>query len=122
MGRSGAALSSVVAGANTSIEIDAQDEPTLYAGFWSPSSQQTRLVEWSAWVEGGGLDGEEAFAQLQTVDGLSWIALSWEDSPDFEFEHITEGTFPWGDWRLQQGAVRDENGEWIVRPGECAEA
>lgn len=109
------AFACVSEGQCSSIQIEGCGASPFLAGLYRPGFAGQVLADWCASAEGQGLNAEELFEELRSVDELGYVALFMEDSPDFDAKHITEFTFPWTDWRLVVGAVRA--GEWIVRRG-----
>ncbi len=111
------ALASLVEGHSGSVQVQSRGLGSLLAGVYRPSFANERLADWSASVEGEALDAESAFNDLQAVKGLTYVTLSQDECLDFDAAHVTEGNFPWSDWRLQAGAVRDRKGLWVIRRG-----
>lgn len=110
-----AALSSVVDGTNGSVQIEGKGGSVLLAGIYRPGFANSNPADWSGSAEGLTSNAEALFEELQTINRLGYVALSEDESPNFDADHITEKTFPWSDWRLIAGAVRAESGKWIVR-------
>jgi hypothetical protein len=48
---------------------------------------------------------------------LDFVSISVEEGVELPQGRVTAATFPWEDWRLVVGAVRDEEGEWVIREG-----
>jgi hypothetical protein len=109
------ALGLVADGRCGSVQVEGCGAVPILAGLYRPRFAEQPLADWSASAEGLGVNAEAAFEELQRMDGLAYIALSNEESPEFGAEHVTLETFPWADWRLVAGAVRAKGGEWIVR-------
>jgi hypothetical protein len=110
----GEALEAMASGNASSVQMHGDDTRPFVASLYCPRFAGDLLADWSGSIE--GLDRMEAtFEQLQGVEGLRYIALSVEESPDFETQHVTQKTFPWEDWRLVAGAVRGDDGPWLVR-------
>ncbi len=101
-------------GATSSVQVTGTAPVDLVASVFRPAFAGGTLAVWSGYGEGTEV-GESSFTRLHKVDGLSYIALSLEDSPDFESSQITDENFPWSDWRLIAGAVRDRTGQWLTR-------
>ena len=40
--------------------------------------------------------------------------------PNAQEPHVTSETFPWSDWRLIAGAVRTDDGQWLMRCGPAS--
>jgi len=109
-----AALATLAEGRNASIQIQSKAS-SLLAGIYRPGFAQERLLDWSASVEGEDFDADSAFDEIQSVDGLTYVALSKDECLDFDVEHVTRNNFPWSDWRLKAGAARDDQGIWVTR-------
>lgn len=109
------ALASISDGSCSSVQVEGRETSPVIAGLYRPSFAGNLLADWSASAEALGSNAEALFEELQSVDGLGYIALFKEESADFDTERLTEETFPWSDWRLIAGAVRASDGEWIVR-------
>lgn len=110
-----AALRTLAEGRNGSVQVQSTEEGLLCAGIYRPAFANSQLEDWSASAEGRNFDAESAFDEMQSINGLTYVALFYEDSPDFNTDHITARTFPWADSRLLAGAVSTEDGEWLVR-------
>jgi len=108
------ALVKLAEGCASSIQLEGFGESPFLAGLYRPCFGGQILRDWSASAEGGNLRIGIVFEELQSIDGLEYIAIFKDESPEFDSYHITEKTFPWSDWRLVAGAVR-RNKEWIVR-------
>lgn len=75
--------------------------------------------DWTGYAEGSEEEIHLSdFETLLTVEGLSYVGISLDESPDFNVPHVTAATFPWDHWLLLAGAARDEVGEWIIRQNE----
>lgn len=108
------ALDSLVDGRNSSVQVEAVDGGLHVVTIYPPQFLGDPLQEWSGNVECSD-NVIPMFDRLQKIDGLGYVALSKEDSPDFVTEHVTDVTFPWEDWRLKTGAVRGSDGKWVRR-------
>lgn len=86
----------------------------VIAGVCCPKFADGVLEDWSAWVEGVGAKAELGFDRLLRIDGLKFVCVSVDDSPEFNSKHITKETFPWSYWRLVVAAVRCSDGAWHV--------
>ncbi len=109
------ALTSLAEGHSGSVQIESQDRTSLLAGVYRPRFAKERLADWSVSAEGESFDAESAFDRVRVFSGLTYVALSRDECVDFDVEHVTEGNFPWSDWKLLAGAVRDAQGNWITR-------
>lgn len=113
------ALKTFGEGRHCSVQIQGTQGSTLLGGIYRPCFANGELADWSGSVEGLDEDAaERAFLELQSAEGIGYVALGGDESPDFLAEHITVDTFPWRDWRLLAGAVRNEDGQWTVRQSE----
>lgn len=110
-----AALGSLADGRSGSVQIESQDRASLLAGVYRPSFANEPLADWSASAEGEGFNAELAFNDVLAINGLTYVALSHDECLDFDAAHVTKDNFPWSDWRLQVGAVRDNKGTWVIR-------
>jgi len=108
------ALESFANGSVSSVQVHGEGIGTFVGGVYGPGFAGGVLEDWSGSVEGLAIEHTN-FDELQSIDGLSYIALSIEESPDFDVPHVTKETFPWSDWRLVGGAVREEDGQWSIR-------
>lgn len=106
------ALQSFANGSISSVQVHGEGAGTFVGGVYGPRFSGGVLEDWSGAVEGAE---PATFDELRSIDGLSYVALSIEESPDFDFPHVTNETFPWSDWRLVAGAVRAGDGEWSIR-------
>jgi hypothetical protein len=107
------ALKSFVKGDIRSVQVHG-DPGTFFGGVYGPRFGDVVLEDWSGSVEGVEI-GSSTFEELQSIGGVSYVALSLEECPDFEVPHVTTETFPWSDWRLVVGAVRGDDGRWTIR-------
>jgi hypothetical protein len=108
------ALESFVNGKVRSVQFFGDEFSKFFGGAFCPRFSGETLEDWSGYVEGLTVE-DTSFDELRSIDGLSYIALSIEESPDFDFPQVTNETFPWSDWRLVAGAVLAEDGQWLVR-------
>jgi hypothetical protein len=108
------ALESFVNGNVRSVQFFGDESRKLFGGAFCPRFSGGALEDWSGYVEGLTIE-DTSFDELRSIDGLSYVALSIEESPDLDFPHVTNETFPWSDWRLVAGAVLAEDGQWSVR-------
>lgn len=110
-----AAVFALETGQYSSVQVEGSKAGSLLAGIYCPHFARGRLADWLAWVEGESLDAGAALESVLAVDGVTYVAISREESPDFDVDRITEQTFPWGDWRLSVGGVRTAGGSWLIR-------
>lgn len=108
------AMMSFANGTVSSVQVHGEGASTFVGGVYCPRFAGGALEDWSGYVEGLAIDGAN-FDELRTINGLSYVALSIEESPDFDFARVTSETFPWSDWRLVAGAVRADDGQWSIR-------
>lgn len=109
------ALACLSDGRCRSIQIEGRGTSRFFGGLYRPRFEGERLADWHASLEGQDDCIEELFRELQGIKELGYIAISRDESVDFDTEHVTVETFPWSDWRLIAGAVRATDGEWLVR-------
>jgi hypothetical protein len=108
------ALESFANGNVCSVQVHGDGASTFVGGVYGPRFAGGVLEDWSGSVEGLAIEPAN-FDELRSIDGLSYVALSLEESPDFDLPHVTNETFPWSDWHLVAGAVRADNGQWSIR-------
>jgi hypothetical protein len=108
------ALESFASGNVISVQVHGEGSGALIGGVYGPRFAGGVLEAWSGSVEGFAVEHTD-FDELRSIEGLSYVALSIEESPEFDVPHVTKETFPWSDWRLVAGAVRAEDGQWCIR-------
>lgn len=99
-----------------SVQFDGEFSGEIYIGSINgPRFAGDQNEYWFGYLE--GRDGSEidGFEFLLQFDGLEFVGLFADDSPEFGNARISEETFPWDDERLIAGAVRGGNGQWHVR-------
>jgi len=111
------ALEFLVDGNNDSVKLSSgsPDSSLWLAMIYNPANTSPPSKDWSAWVE-GFFDFDKLFNEILNIDGIGYIAISVDDSPEFEdIEHVTAENFPWGAWMLLVGAAKDADGKWVIR-------
>ena len=107
------ALDGLAAGTYSSVVVSVSSG---FAGMYCPRFAGGTLADWIVSVEGVG-DHERLIEALLASDGLTFVATSQDDSPDYEQTHVDVESFPWDDWRLVEAAVRGADGAWVRRRG-----
>lgn len=107
-------LLGVARGQYSSVQLQCNRGSVGMAAIYCPHFAGSPLAEWSGSLEGERRYCRELFQRGQAVVGLDFVALFAEESPAFEMDWVTEETFPWADWRLISGAVRQSDGGWYV--------
>jgi hypothetical protein len=70
-------------------------------------------------IEDTGKDYQSIWEVLLDTPGLTVACLGYDEGVELEDSHLTVETFPWSEWPLAIGALRDlpESESWTTREG-----
>jgi hypothetical protein len=88
-----------------------------YALILSPSFEEVPCSLYVGTIEYTGEDYAWIWDLLLETPGLTVVCLGFEEGVEFEDSQLTVDNFPWGNWPLVIGALREESGTWVIREG-----
>ena len=88
-----------------------------YALLLPPFFDETKRSFYLGTIEYTGSDYKQIWDQILDTPGLNFACLGHEEGVELDDSNLTVGTFPWSEWPLVIGALRDPTGSWITREG-----
>ena len=82
-----------------SVQVASHRQGALVGGIDRPKVGGDGLSYWFAWIDFGdpALDAEASFVEALANDGVTFVALSIEEFPEFDDRRVTAQNFPWSD-------------------------
>ena len=90
-----------------------------YALVLTPSVDGPKRSFYLGTIEDTGKDYQSIWEVLLDTPGLTVACLGYDEGVELEDSHLTVETFPWSEWPLAIGALRDpsESESWTTREG-----
>jgi hypothetical protein len=88
-----------------------------YALALVPFFQGDPLSFYLGTIEYTGRDFEWIWDLLLATPGLTVACLGFEEGVELSDATLAVETFPWAEWPLVVGALRDDSGSWVIREG-----
>ena len=112
------AIAVMRAGEAVSVSVRPAVENIRYALVNEPHFDGSKLAAWFGTIEYTSTDYAHIWDELLTVESLRVVCLGAEEGVDLDdVEHLCAAVFPWDDFCLVIGAVRDSTGAWEIRRG-----
>ncbi len=102
------------------VTVRAAGTPSISVMVFRPRFDGDPLEHWLFQLEAPPDVCRDIYARGKRNKFVSFIALSVDDTPDFDHPMVNDDNFDWGHWGLMVAAVRQVNGEWIERLGPAA--
>jgi hypothetical protein len=106
-------------GVLTSFSLHPINSPIRYTLVTGPFFAGQQLSTYLGTIEYVGDDYKELWNLILNVPGLSFACLGFEEGVELEDSVLSAETFPWNQWPLVIGALRDQAGsqQWMIRQG-----
>ena len=86
-----------------------------YGLILAPHFNGQPLSQWMGTLESTDSDWKPMWDTVLKNDRLQFASLGFEEGVDLTDDHLTVDTFPWNEWPMVIGALRDADGKWIIR-------
>ena len=86
-----------------------------YGLILSPHFNGQRLSKWMGTLESTASDWRPMWNTLLKSDRLSFVCLGSEEGVELSDDQLNVSMFPWNEWPMIIGALRDADGQWVIR-------
>ena len=113
------AVSQLKKGDLASVTVNPKGGLIRYALIMCPFSDGQQRSMYLGTIEYLGEDYKGLWNLILSVPGLSMACLGFEEGVELEDTALSADTFPWNQWPLVIGALRDESGsqQWAIHQG-----
>jgi len=106
------------AGGAVSVSVQPSAGDIRYALVLQPHFNGAKLPAWFGTIEYTKTDYEHIWDALLAMEKIQVVCLGAEEGVELDgMEHLGSSEFPWNDYSLILGAVRNSAGEWDIRRG-----